>query len=159
MIELAEEATKNDGKDTLKHATSQLVLVPQPSDNPADPLNWPMSKKVLTLGLVSLSSFIGITQALANQSGFFAQARVYQKSATELSYSVRLPAVGIQRQSLHSELIEDSGGKDLCCTRRPRIRPFPMDLFVSAHRAFLLHLLGITVHVRVWHLVCLYDRS
>lgn len=73
---------------TVKHATTDLLLVPQPSEDPADPLNWNMSKKIFILGIVSMSAFIGVAQALANQSGFFVQAEVYHKSPVQLTYSV-----------------------------------------------------------------------
>ena len=79
------------GKD-LRRTASGVVLVPQPTDSPADPLNWPMWKKVLNLSIVSLAAFIGITQALANQSGFFAQAKVYHKTPVQISYSVGIQA-------------------------------------------------------------------
>lgn len=72
----------------LKHASSEVVLVPQPSNDPADPLNWAVRKKIGTLALISLCTLIGIAQTLANQSGFFAQADTYHKTPNELSYSV-----------------------------------------------------------------------
>lgn len=72
----------------MRHIKAEVVLVPRPSDDPADPLNWSMTKKVLILALVSLSSFIGVAQALANQSGFFVQASLYHKSPMQMSYSV-----------------------------------------------------------------------
>lgn len=73
---------------TIRRAKAEIVLVPQPSDDPADPLNWGMGKKIFILGLISLSSFIGVAQALANQSGFFIQAEVYHKTPVQMSYSV-----------------------------------------------------------------------
>jgi hypothetical protein len=38
---------------------SQTVLVPQPSDDPEDPLNWSWRKKHITLFIVALSAFCG----------------------------------------------------------------------------------------------------
>ena len=76
----------------LKYDTSgsePIVLVPQPTDDPNDPLNWPLRKKCFTLGLVSACTWIGIAQTLANQSGFFQQAVAYHKTPHELSYSVK----------------------------------------------------------------------
>lgn len=69
-----------------------VVLVPQPSDDPLDPLNWPLSKKILTLGIISLASYISIGQQLANQAGLFVQAALYHKKPVEISYSVSLVA-------------------------------------------------------------------
>lgn len=47
--------------DQLKHGTgrySHLLLVPQPSDDPNDPLNWPLWKKDFILCIVSLSAAV-----------------------------------------------------------------------------------------------------
>lgn len=41
--------------NTLKHGTgksSHIILVPQPSDDPNDPLNWPTWKKSMTFGVL-----------------------------------------------------------------------------------------------------------
>lgn len=51
------------GRDTsrLKHAkgrNSDIVLVPQPSDSPRDPLNWPRWKKDLLLLIISLDTAV-----------------------------------------------------------------------------------------------------
>lgn len=71
-----------------KRSAGGIILVPQPSNDPSDPLNWPMSKKLMTLFIISLASFIGIGQALANQAGFPIQAKLYGKTPLQVSYSV-----------------------------------------------------------------------
>ncbi|CUS08976.1 unnamed protein product [Tuber aestivum] len=46
----------------LRHGTgkdSQLLLVPQPSNSPNDPLNWPLWKKDLTLFILCITACIG----------------------------------------------------------------------------------------------------
>ncbi|KAF5543434.1 hypothetical protein FPHYL_11289 [Fusarium phyllophilum] len=49
---------------SLKHATgknSHIVLVPQPSGDPNDPLNWPLLKRNLVFGVIMLgTAFVGI---------------------------------------------------------------------------------------------------
>ncbi|KAH8881315.1 serine/threonine kinase 16 [Thozetella sp. PMI_491] len=48
-------------RELLKHGTGRykdLILVPQPSDSPNDPLNWPQWKKELVLVIVSLSAAV-----------------------------------------------------------------------------------------------------
>lgn len=72
-----------------KRSARGVVLVPQPSDSPADPLNWPTWKKALILTTVSLAAFIGLAQALSTQAGFFLQAELYHKTPVEISYSAR----------------------------------------------------------------------
>ena len=51
------------GRDTsgLKHAKGRnvdIVLVPQPSDSPRDPLNWPTWKKDLLLLIISIDTAV-----------------------------------------------------------------------------------------------------
>jgi len=48
-------------RELLKHATGRLshvVLVPQPTDSPNDPLNWPLWKKDMILLIVGLSAAV-----------------------------------------------------------------------------------------------------
>ncbi|OAP61754.1 hypothetical protein AYL99_03957 [Fonsecaea erecta] len=77
----------------LKTANN-VVLIPQPSDNPKDPLNWPVAKKIMILVIVSYTSFIGTAQQVANQSGIFAQATLYNRKPIELSYSISADVIG-----------------------------------------------------------------
>lgn len=74
--------------DGVKRTARGIKLEPQPTNEPRDPLNWPLWKKSLTLAIVSFASFIGIAQALANQSGVVVQSSVYHKTPTETAYSV-----------------------------------------------------------------------
>lgn len=78
----------SNANEVLKHSPGGIVLVPQPSHDPDDPLNWSLRRKVRNLAIVSLASFIGLAQALTNQSGFFVQGAIYHKTAVQLSYSV-----------------------------------------------------------------------
>ena len=78
------EELKGDQPKTVDH----IVLIPQPSDDSEDPLNWPLSKKIFTLSIVSFASCIGLAQQLANQAGFFPQAALYHKTPVEISYGV-----------------------------------------------------------------------
>jgi len=78
-------AQQNTG---LKRSAAGIILVPQPSSDLADPLNWPMWRKIIILAIVSLSGFIGIAQATANQGGFLFQAALYHKTPVEISYGV-----------------------------------------------------------------------
>ena len=74
----------------LKRSLDGIILIPQPTDDPLDPLDWPQWKKLMTLIVVSIASSTGYAQATANQSGYFQQAAVYGKTATEISYGVRM---------------------------------------------------------------------
>ncbi|KAL6248009.1 hypothetical protein RBB50_005357 [Rhinocladiella similis] len=59
----------------LKHGkgrNANVVLVPQPSNDPNDPLNWPMSKKLTVLGITCWGSvlYAAVVSAMLN-SAFF----------------------------------------------------------------------------------------
>ncbi len=67
-----------------------MILVPQPSDDPRDPLNWTMSKKIgitLTLGL---ALFLGFCAPFNGQVQIAQQALLYNKSTVEITYFVSL---------------------------------------------------------------------
>ena len=91
----------------LKINSKGFVLVPQPSNDPGDPLvryrnesqerelglisksqNWTATRKLLTLVVVCLASFTSTLQALPNASGLVPQAILYQKTPVEISYGV-----------------------------------------------------------------------
>jgi hypothetical protein len=57
------EQHRYHGRDTsaLKHGTGRnadIVLVPQPSESPRDPLNWPQWKKELLLLIISVDTAV-----------------------------------------------------------------------------------------------------
>ncbi|KAL2014881.1 hypothetical protein VTN00DRAFT_2406 [Thermoascus crustaceus] len=72
-----------------------IALVPQPSEDPKDPLNWPQRKKYTILAVLCLSAFSGLASSLVNQLGFVAQARLYHKSLVEVSYSISAAVAGL----------------------------------------------------------------
>ena len=59
----------------LKHGTGRnanLVLIPQPSNDPNDPLNWPQSKKLTVLGITSFGCILyaAVVSAMLNPAFF-----------------------------------------------------------------------------------------
>ncbi|KIW44064.1 uncharacterized protein PV06_05104 [Exophiala oligosperma] len=65
-----------------------VILIPRPSDDPRDPLNWPTSKKILTLVIVCLASFAGLIGPQANLAGYMIQAEVYGTTPLRVAYSL-----------------------------------------------------------------------
>lgn len=86
IVEYHEESTRSEAQSSKSR--DGVVLIPRPSDDPRDPLNWPQQKKYLTLFIFSLSAFGGTASSLVNQLGFKVQAELYEKSLVEMSYSV-----------------------------------------------------------------------
>lgn len=63
----------------LKHGTGRnanIVLVPQPSNDPNDPLNWPMSKKLTALGVTCMGSVLYAAVVSAMLNAAFAEMAV-----------------------------------------------------------------------------------
>ena len=88
------ESAEKPEPTNLKRSSSGIVLIPQPTDDPLDPLNWSRKKKLLTLFIVSTAAFAGYAQNVANQSGYFRQAEVYETTAVRLTYSVSTIFIG-----------------------------------------------------------------
>lgn len=69
---LEEEAAHSQGlTGGLKHGTgsnARIVLIPQPSEDPNDPLNWSMSKKLTALGVTCLGAifYASVVSAMLN---------------------------------------------------------------------------------------------
>lgn len=96
------------GNSSSLKVRGEVILVPRPSDDIRDPLvssypflissdcddgansskNWSQARKYLVLSILTLATFTGHTLALANQLGLIAQANLYHKSLTEISYTV-----------------------------------------------------------------------
>ncbi|RAK95509.1 polyamine transporter [Aspergillus ibericus CBS 121593] len=79
----------------LKTTPDGLVLDPQPSDNPNDPLNWEPSKKNLTLAIWALACFVCEATCLTNTQGSYLQVPLYHKTATQISLSVSFALIGL----------------------------------------------------------------
>lgn len=88
IAEISRQSSKHDQNEGIK-------LIPQPTNDPADPLNWSTPKKLLTLFIVTLAGFIGLTQTVAANSGYFVQAELYGKTAVQLSYGTSSGIVGL----------------------------------------------------------------
>lgn len=70
---IAEASSQSPSSDESLHDVKRnsrgIKLEPQPSDDPKDPLNWPMTKKAGILAILCLSAFAGTAQGGANVSG------------------------------------------------------------------------------------------
>jgi MFS family permease len=80
------------GVDTsrLKHGTGRnahIVLVPQPSDDPNDPLNWPQWKKEMIIILVSGAALMATAVYCTILPATLILAGYFDQSITEVSNS------------------------------------------------------------------------
>ncbi|OJI81223.1 hypothetical protein ASPTUDRAFT_58525 [Aspergillus tubingensis CBS 134.48] len=84
----------------LKTTPEGLVLDPQPSDDPNDPLNWKPSRKARVLSIWAIACFSSQATAMTNMQGSYLQAPLYHKTATQISLSVSCGLIGIMVSSI-----------------------------------------------------------
>ncbi|KAI9046870.1 hypothetical protein LZ554_008948 [Drepanopeziza brunnea f. sp. 'monogermtubi'] len=78
-----------------KTDASGIILIPQPSDDPADPLNWPLRKKIIIFACICLSGFAGQMSPNSNQLTFMLQVPNYVgRTSTDLLNSVAAGLAG-----------------------------------------------------------------
>ncbi|KAL4996826.1 major facilitator superfamily domain-containing protein [Aspergillus recurvatus] len=63
-----------------RSGSEPILLVPQPSDNPNDPLNWPLWKRDLTIFALSLVAVLCATTSSVMAAGTVTLSRYYRKS-------------------------------------------------------------------------------
>jgi hypothetical protein len=71
-------AHTEDITHSLKHATgsdAHIVLSPQPSEDPNDPLNWPKWKKELIVAILCLGAMLNAGTNV--RTAYFIHARAY----------------------------------------------------------------------------------
>ncbi|KAK1818798.1 hypothetical protein LTR12_006848 [Friedmanniomyces endolithicus] len=61
LEDLTEPHTGTPHHANVKHGKDGIILVPQPSDDPRDPLNWPLWRRDLITGILCLLSVIAST--------------------------------------------------------------------------------------------------
>ncbi|KAM0514987.1 hypothetical protein ACHAPE_006309 [Trichoderma viride] len=67
-------------------AHSRIVLIPHPSDDPRDPLNWTLFRKGRVLAALCLACFCGFTSALASQLEIGPLSTLYHQAPTAIAY-------------------------------------------------------------------------
>ncbi|KUJ24281.1 MFS multidrug transporter-like protein [Mollisia scopiformis] len=62
------------------------MLIPRPSDDPRDPLNWPMRRKILIVATLCLATFAGFSGGLSLQLVPAPQSKLYGVTTTQMAY-------------------------------------------------------------------------
>ncbi|KAI1074794.1 major facilitator superfamily domain-containing protein [Whalleya microplaca] len=65
----------------------QTRLIPQPSDDPADPLNWSQRRKNLILGIVALTAILADYGSATGAVTLIPQAKVWNMTEDEVNHS------------------------------------------------------------------------
>jgi hypothetical protein len=65
-----------------------ILLVPEPSADPHDTLNWPLWRKASTGFTLLFSLFVGFASGLSGQVQISQQAALYHKTPVQITYFV-----------------------------------------------------------------------
>ncbi|KAK3689859.1 major facilitator superfamily domain-containing protein [Podospora appendiculata] len=79
----------------LKTLDGGIILIPQPSSDPRDPLNWPFSKKVTIVSTLFLALFTGFSAPFCGQLNIQQQAALYGKTAVQITYFNSAASAGL----------------------------------------------------------------
>ncbi|KAF3005750.1 hypothetical protein E8E13_006796 [Curvularia kusanoi] len=75
--------------------TGKILLVPQPSDDPNDPLNWPLWKRDLIIGILSILSVIAATLSPILAADTVSLAILFKRSFTDMALLTGYHLLGV----------------------------------------------------------------
>ncbi|RFU34879.1 hypothetical protein B7463_g1455, partial [Scytalidium lignicola] len=81
--------------ETPRKDINGVTLIPRPSDDPRDPLNWTMPKKVLIVTAICIAAFSGFVSPLAGQLTVRPQSILYHKTTTQIAYQNSAASAGL----------------------------------------------------------------
>ena len=86
-------STTSPSSEEKSHLTSKLV--PQPSRDPRDPLNWSLSKKCSLFAIMCLAIFTGTATATSSLMDTTVQSKTFGRSPQTVSYTVTAAVAGL----------------------------------------------------------------
>ncbi|KAH8658018.1 major facilitator superfamily domain-containing protein [Xylariales sp. PMI_506] len=75
-----------DANSDSDSGKDQVILIPQPSDDPHDPLNWSFRRKCVIGSVLCLTLFMSYTSAFNGQIQITQQAALYGKTTLQITY-------------------------------------------------------------------------
>ncbi|GMF01493.1 hypothetical protein B5S29_g1185 [[Candida] boidinii] len=82
------KSVSTQGQSTLKTTKDGIILLPQPGDDPNDPLNWPLWRRDLALISIGWHCFVGGGQTPILTAGLSQMAKEFDESPTTVAYLV-----------------------------------------------------------------------
>ena len=82
------ESRKSPTDDTMTAKDRHTVLIPQPSDNPQDPLNWSQSKKMMVLLVISACAFLPDYTSATGAATLIPQAKAWMLPVNTVAGSI-----------------------------------------------------------------------
>ncbi|KAF2630705.1 MFS general substrate transporter [Macroventuria anomochaeta] len=90
------EVAQDAARSHLKYdKTGKILLVPQPSDDPNDPLNWPLWKRDLIIVILSLLSVIAATLSPLLAANTVSLAIIFERSLTDMALLTGYHLLGV----------------------------------------------------------------
>lgn len=82
------DASSSEAKEVRTTKDGKIALIPQPSDDPADPLNWSWVKKHQVLVALTFSALLTDWGITWGTTLFEAQAQTWNMSVVDISHSL-----------------------------------------------------------------------
>ncbi|RKU48547.1 hypothetical protein DL546_007440 [Coniochaeta pulveracea] len=82
-------------KSELRTSDTGIILIPQPSDDPRDPLNWTFAKKARIVAVLFLAMFVGFSAPFCGQLNLAQQAALYHKTVVQITYFNSAASAGL----------------------------------------------------------------
>lgn len=101
----SEERSSSPSRQTQAYRDG-IKLIPRPSDDLGDSLNWPMKKKIPIVAALCLATFAGFSASLAGQLIPGPQALLYGVTKTQMAYQVREIGQNMKRNT--DEMLQNS---------------------------------------------------
>ncbi|KAG8170048.1 hypothetical protein KVR01_000793 [Diaporthe batatas] len=81
--------------EAVKVTDDGIVLIPRPSDDAEDPLNWSFSRKSVNLAILFLGLFVGFAAPFCGQLNLLQQAALYHKTTVQITYFNSAASAGL----------------------------------------------------------------
>ncbi|KAK3935946.1 major facilitator superfamily domain-containing protein [Diplogelasinospora grovesii] len=85
------EVSRSDAKTS----DGGIILIPQPSSDSRDPLNWSVSKKATIVATLFLAMFVGFSAPFCGQLNLQQQAALYGKTTVQITYFNSAASAGL----------------------------------------------------------------
>ncbi|GMG00159.1 hypothetical protein BVG19_g4496 [[Candida] boidinii] len=82
------KSVSTNGQSTLKTTKDGIILLPQPCDDPNDPLNWPLWRRDLALVSIGWHCFVGGGQTPILTAGLSEMSKEFKESPATVAYLV-----------------------------------------------------------------------
>ncbi|KAH8654545.1 major facilitator superfamily domain-containing protein [Tricladium varicosporioides] len=93
LLDINVDGEKGDAGSIKLAKDNHTVLIPQPSNDPEDPLNWSWSKKHIILFIVALSAFCGDFSSGAGIPCIFPQGAEWNMDPNKVNYAGNLNVI------------------------------------------------------------------